>query len=87
MSMDTIPAKVISRIVAHYEHAMKKHPGNALLNLSLQEELGELARAQLEQDEKQTAQEAYDCIAVLIRIIMEGDGSVDEFHRRKGDQG
>lgn len=78
--MSGIPEWVLAGVEGELSHARQKFPGNALLNLALQEEIGELARAQLEHDWPSVEKEAMQCIAVLIRIITEKDGSVEVYH-------
>lgn len=63
-------------ISAETIRARTKFPGNRLLTVALAEEVGELARAQLQgQSTERITAEAVQVCAVAVRIIEEGDAS------------
>lgn len=74
---------LIDLINAEIRRSREKYPGSLMLNLALQGEIGGLAEAQLLPSHHQTIHEAVQCIALLVRIIREGDSSVTAFHDSK----
>lgn len=71
-------SETIIRIMQAVEHARKAHPwpsgysnGNKLSYT--QQEVNEMAAAMLKGNKRQTVNEAYDAIGILVRIA-EGDG-------------
>lgn len=62
---------------AEVGRARAKFPRNANLNLALQEEVGELARAQLQgEDRDRIRREALQVMGLCVRIMEEGDASL-----------
>lgn len=64
--------------------ARKLFPGNNLNLLALGEEYGELVKACMDEDHGAIYKEGVQTIAMVIRVLTEGDPSTDEFRSRKG---
>lgn len=64
--------------------ARQKFPDNDLLMVALTEEVGELAKALLDETPERVYAEAIQVACVALRIATEGDKSVEEWRRRRG---
>jgi hypothetical protein len=68
---------LIKEIDDELTKARKKFPKNRNLNLALQEEVGEFARAQLQDGSYKSIQlEGVQVIVLVLRILAEGDASI-----------
>ena len=65
--------------------ARKKFPTNDLLMVALTEEVGELAKALVDEPKDRVYEEAIQVACVAIRIATEGDSTVDEWRKRMGN--
>jgi NTP pyrophosphatase (non-canonical NTP hydrolase) len=78
---------LISAIESEITNARNKFPQNRYLTVALMEEVGELAKAELHGEPvARIRNEAIQVIAVAVRIIQEGDASLqylDEEARQK----
>lgn len=61
------------------ERARKKFPGAALTMVALTEEVGELAKALLDESPERIVEEAIQVAVMAQRVATEGDRSVDRF--------
>lgn len=59
--------------------ARKKFPGNALTMVALTEEVGELAKALLDESPERIVEEAIQVAVMAQRVATEGDKSVENF--------
>lgn len=73
-----IYARLFIDLCKEVDRARSKFPANKHLNVALQEEVGELAEAQLKGDKDRIRKEAIQVIATVIRIIEEGDKDLEE---------
>ena len=67
----------VNDILDEVQRARKKFPSALNLNVALMEEMGEFANAQLTQDASSVYKEGIQVIAVVFRILSEGDKSLD----------
>lgn len=68
----------INELVAEVKRARNKFPGRRHLNVALQEEAGELAKAQLQREgRRRIFREAVQVACVALRIAVEGDEDLD----------
>lgn len=71
-------AETFEALAREIRHARKKFPGNRFLLAALTEEIGELAQALLQKDEReQIRHEALQVACVALRIYEEGDAIFD----------
>ena len=75
--------KAINQLVEEIEAARKKFPGNDLLSMALVEEVGELAKAMLDEPRENVYREAIQVACVAIRIATESDASIDVYRRAR----
>ncbi len=71
--------KTLNDISIEVHKARAKFPGNDLLIVALMEEVGELAQAMLDKTPEEIRKEAIQVACVAIRIIEEGDFSVNAY--------
>lgn len=64
--------------------ARKLFPGSNLNLLALGEEYGELVKACMDEDHGAIYKEGIQTIAMVVRVLTEGDPSTDDFRIRKG---
>lgn len=78
MSLKYAKTETTDSISAEVARAREKFPGNRLLLAALTEEVGELAKAMLQdRPREEIRKEAIQVAAVAVRIIEEGDASFD----------
>ena len=77
----------MSDIVKEVERARKKFPDPYALLAALTEEVGELAKALLDEPMDRVESEAIQVAAMAIRIIEEGDPALDPIRRLRGSDG
>lgn len=61
------------------QRARKKFPGTAVTMIALTEEVGELAKALLDESAERITEEAIQVAVMAQRVATEGDRSVDQF--------
>lgn len=77
-SLIVIPEGILTDLSAELIRAREKFPSHKNLNAALAEEVGELVKAQLHQEGEQAVRkEALQVMCVALRIILEGDASLD----------
>lgn len=64
--------------------ARELHPDNLVSVVALGEEYGEFIKALLDEPRVNVEKEAIQMIAMVFRILTEGDPGVDEWRKRKG---
>lgn len=71
-------------MMTEHARAIEKFPSNDLGMIALMEEVGELAKAMLDEDSERVRKEAIQVAVMAMRACLEGDGSVVEFRASKG---
>lgn len=64
--------------------ARAKFPGDRVMTIALAEEFGELAKAVLDEPAANVRKEAVQTAAMAARIVLDGDGSMNEWRAAKG---
>jgi len=85
MKPDSKLSTALYDLQTEVRRARKKFPANDVLMVALTEEVGELARALLEESPERIYEEAIQVACVAIRIATEGDCTVDEWRKRKDE--
>ena len=76
----------LADVKAEVLRAHAKFPANKLASIALQEEVGELAKAVLDESPLRVREEAVQVACMAFRVGVEGDRSTDE-HRARHDLG
>lgn len=77
MNLPKLDIELAQEINAELDRSRAKFPGNQNMTVALMEEVGELARAQLESLPISAVRaEAIQVIAAALRILFEGDASI-----------
>lgn len=71
-------------ILAELQRARTKFPGDNVTTLALVEEVGELAQATFEKSRAEVRKEAIQVACMAMRVILDGDATLDEWRYRKG---
>lgn len=69
----------MSDVQKEIESARKKFPSTHCVSLAMMEEAGELVRAMLGQSDEEIYMESVQTVAMVFRMITEGDPSVAEY--------
>ena len=75
---------VVNEILAELVRARAKFPGDNVTMLALMEEVGELAKATFEESRAAVRKEAVQVAVMAIRVILDGDATLEEWRRSKG---
>lgn len=82
------PVNVLGNLLDQIGHevarARAKFPSPNLNMLALTEEVGELAKALMDEPRANVRAEAVQVACMAIRVALEGDPSVDELRARRG---
>lgn len=74
----------LDEVRAELIRARAKFPGDRIMTIALAEEFGELAKAILDEPAANVRKEAVQTAAMAARIVLDGDGSVNEWRAAKG---
>ena len=74
----------LSDVQAEFYRGRAKFPGNELKTVALSEEFGELVKAVLDETAADVRKEAVQVAAMCLRLVMDGDSSVDGWRERNG---
>lgn len=74
----------IDEVRAELMRARAKFPGNRIMTVALAEEFGELCKAVLDESKANVRKEAVQTAVMAARVVLDGDGSVEEWRREKG---
>lgn len=74
----------LAEVRAEIARARAKFPGNSLQMVALTEEVGELAKALLDEPDENVRREAVQVAAMAARVALDGDASVVAHRARKG---
>lgn len=75
---------VVREILLELERARTKFPGPDATLAALVEEVGEVAKALMDESRERVRKEAVQVAVMAIRLILDGDATLDEFRRSKG---
>lgn len=75
---------ILKEIDAEYTRATTKFPSSTLSTVALMEEVGELAKAQLDEPLDNVRKEAVQVAVMAIRIAVEGDDTLNDYRKRQG---
>lgn len=82
--VDDDVAAILSDIVEELAVARGKFPGRRLMTIALVEEVGELAKATLDETSAAVRREAVQTAVMAIRCALDGDESADGYRAAKG---
>lgn len=74
----------LDEVRAELQRARSKFPGDRLMTVALAEEFGELCKAVLDEPAARVRKEAVQTAVMAARVILDGDGSVQEWRQAKG---
>lgn len=77
-------AEFIREVVSEYEWARVNFPSSEFSMTALTEEVGELAKALLEEPLENVRAEAKQVAVMAVRVALEGDPSLADFRERRG---
>lgn len=80
----SLQVDLFADIAVELVRARTQFPGNAVMGLALLEEAGELSRALREESAARVREEAIQVAVMAIRIVLDGDSSVDTVRRIHG---
>ena len=75
---------LLSEIKAELARARAKFPGDNVTMLALMEEVGELAKASFEEPRANVRKEAVQVAVMAIRMILDGDATLNAWRAGKG---
>lgn len=81
---DDAELKLSLEISAELRRARAKFPGPDATLAALMEEVGEVAKATVDESRERVRKEAVQVAVMAIRLILDGDATLDEFRRSKG---
>jgi Lar family restriction alleviation protein len=85
LSSELTPERVLaSEILAELIKARTKFPGDNVTGLALVEEVGELAKALIDESRARVREEAVQVATMAMRVVLDGDSTVDGWRQRKG---
>lgn len=67
----------LGKVLREYENALDLFPSHSLNTIALMEEVGEPARALLDETKERIVEEAIQVAALAMKIALHGDDSVD----------
>jgi len=79
-AVDAFLADVRAEII----RARTKFPGDRIMTIALAEEFGELVKAVLDESSANVRKEAVQTATMCARVVLDGDGSVNEWRAQKG---
>lgn len=72
---------LLDEIVSELERARTKFPGDRVTFLAFIEEVGELAKALIEESDDRVREEAVQVAVMAMRVILDGDSTLIEWRR------
>ncbi|MDR5800671.1 hypothetical protein [Caballeronia sp. LZ001] len=76
--------KFLDEVRAELLRARAKFPGDRIMTIALAEEFGELCKAVLDESAANVRKEAIQTAVMCARVVLDGDGSVNEWRAQKG---
>lgn len=74
----------LTEVRAELLRARAKFPGDRIMTIALAEEFGELCKAVLNEPAANVRKEAIQTAVMCARVVLDGDGSVNEWRAQKG---
>lgn len=74
----------LAEVRAELMRARAKFPGDRIMTIALAEEFGELCKAVLDEPAASVRKEAVQTAVMAARVVLDGDGSVNEWRRERG---
>lgn len=74
----------LSEVRDELVRARAKFPGDRIMTIALAEEFGELCKAVLDESAANVRKEAVQTAVMAARVVLDGDGSVQEWRQAKG---
>ena len=78
------PSAFLDDVERELRRARAKFPGDRIMCIALLEEVGELAKAMLDESAENVRKEAVQVATMAARIALDGDGSVAEWRKERG---
>ncbi len=75
---------LLDDIFAELKRARDKFPGDRVTYTALCEEVGELAKALLDEPRSRVREEAIQVAVMAMRVILDGDSSYNELRKERG---
>lgn len=75
---------LLNEIRKEVVRARTLHPGNNLQTMAFSEEAGELVKAVMDESVENVRTEAIQAAAMAIRVVIDGDSTMDNHRERKG---
>lgn len=76
--------RLINEMNAELVRARRKFPGDRVTYTALCEEVGELAKALLDEPRERVREEAIQVAVMAMRVVLDGDSSYDELRKERG---
>jgi len=76
--------KFLADVAAEIERARSKFPGDNLTMIALMEEVGEVAKAALDESPEALRKEAVQVACMAARMALDGDGSTTAYREKRG---
>jgi len=74
----------LADVAAEIERARTKFPGDNLTTIALMEEVGEVAKAALDESPDALRKEAVQVACMAARLVLDGDGSTTAYRENRG---
>lgn len=74
----------LAEVRAELVRARTKFPGDRIMTIALAEEFGELCKAILDEPAANVRKEAVQTAVMAARVVLDGDGSVNDWRRERG---
>jgi len=84
--MNTEVDDFLAEVKAEITRARAKFPGDNLTTIALMEEVGEVAKAALDESPEALRKEAVQVACMAARMALDGDSSTDAYRARRGLQ-
>src|SRR5690606_29234745 len=75
---------LVQEILAELRRARRKYPDNNVMTLALVEEVGELAKALIDESRERVREEAIQVAVMAMRVVLDGDRTLDAWREAKG---
>lgn len=85
VALQSDPVEIfLDQVRAELAHARSKFPGDRIMTLAMAEEFGELVKAVLDEPAANVRKEAVQTAVMAARVVLDGDGSVNDWRAAKG---
>jgi len=76
--------QLLNDIIDELAFARSKFPGDKVTYTAMCEEVGELAKALLDEPSDRVREEGIQVVVMAMRVILDGDSSYDELRKERG---